>query len=1616
MKMRVMYFIALGLFSLSASHAQVTNIPDPDFEQALIDLGIDTNATLDGQVPTANIDTIRELNVSGRNIGNLTGVEGFSSLTSLNCSSNRIATLDVSSNSELVTLICSSNHLVNLDLTANPYLTTLLCSSNELADLDITQNDSLTLLDCSDNQLTSLNVSMNEQLGNLNCSANQLTVLNIIQNDSLTLLSCSNNQLTGLDVSSNGILQSVICASNQLRALDVRANSALATLDFSHNLVRSQNLSTNTLLGSLNCSGNVLEYLNISNGNNGALNRLDARDNPLLSCITIDNVAETGPNWQKDDAASYATDCRPIETSIPDENFELALIALGLDTAPADGVVTTDSINALAVLDVSGQDIADLTGIEDFSGLTSLNCSNNQVTTLDLTTNAGLTDLNCSSNSLNSLNLKNNNNSLLVNLDARANPSLSCITVDDGFAPGGGWQKDAGTSYSFNCRIGETFVPDDQFEQALIDLGLDTGPPDNYVITADINTVINLDVSGKYISDLTGISDFTALESLNCSSNLLTSLNVSNNVSLTELSCFSNFLTALDITQNPALISLVCGDNKLDALDVTQNTDLETLTFDSNYITGLDISNNTNLVSLNCNSNKITQAGLDLTTAVNLERLFCSNNRLSGLDISQNTALVELDCSANKLSLLDLTENISIRKINASRNFLSILDLSTNADLDTLNCSANQLTDINLGSNPLLRMLVCNNNLLTAIDINSNNDLRFVSISSNELSLLNTGNNPMLVNLDCAENQLNALDVTNNGDLAHLAFSQNHLDNIDISQNAGLLSMEADGNKLATLVTDANTSLLSLSVANNELDLLDLTLNTALVQLDCSGNALISLDLTGNSDLTELACQHNAITHLDLSSLPALTSVNCASNKLTTLSIKNGQNNKLSVLNAMGNPDLLCIEVDDPTSIGSEWRKDDIASYNDNCHYEETYIPDDQFEAVLASVTGEPDNNDDYILTASISNLTSLNVSSSNIADLTGIQDFLALQTLDISNNVLDSIYLNDNRELSSLNASANRLQELDLTGNGLLTALDVSENALTSITLDALTSLSNFACNSNNIAELILTNNAALTSLSCTSNQLVLLKVDNGNNSSLVTFDARENPGLTCIEIDDESAIGVSWLKDDAASYSENCHYGETYIPDAAFEQVLIDFGYDYSMEGPLDNYVPTAKIDQVSILRISNKEIADLTGIEDFHALTRLDCSSNQLSDLDVSQNNKLVFLNCAGNQLHQIDISLNTKLAELDISGNGLVSLDISQNPDLLKLNCSSNQLTGLNILSNTNLREVDGRGNALVSVEANNGHNSILSIFDLQDNPALTCILVDDISAAQGYAGWLKDVSAHYKLECNDDDNDGVADADDLCPTTPFGDQVDLFGCTVFSLPFNNFTVLTTSESCRTGNNGRINIAAAEIHAYVAILTGPIDTVVYEFFDKVEIRNVRAGNYELCITIKDKADYEQCFRLVISEPENLKVISVGGVSGGRVAYQLSGNTSFIIEFNGLVFETEDEFVAFTLEQGRNTIRIKTGAGCQGFFEEVIYLSERTVLFPNPFDDYFHILPGGDRSGEVSLYVYTASGRLEIAERRAIINGRVELDVSSLPAGSYIVEMRADAYHYKTKAIKK
>ena len=191
-----------------------------------------------------------------------------------------------------------------------------------------------------------------------------------------------------------------------------------------------------------------------------------------------------------------------------------------------------------------------------------------------------------------------------------------------------------------------------------------------------------------------------------------------------------------------------------------------------------------------------------------------------------------------------------------------------------------------------------------------------------------------------------------------------------------------------------------------------------------------------------------------------------------------------------------------------------------------------------------------------------------------------------------------------------------------------------------------------------------------------------------------------------------------------------QTYIPDDNFENYLEANGMGDGIQ--LNDSINTLSIEMLMYLDVSNQNISDLTGIEDFTVLSTLHCYSNQLTSLNISNNTALTFLNCVGNQLLSLDVSQNTALTYLQCSYNQLTSLDVSGATALTYLGCENNSLPILNISSATALIELHCYNNQLTSLDVNNNteltqlqcFGNQLTSLDVSNNIALTILRCND----------------------------------------------------------------------------------------------------------------------------------------------------------------------------------------------------------------------------------------------------------------------------------------------------
>ena len=201
------------------------NFPDPNFRNYIktYKAGGRDVLTVEEQ---RKVETIE---VEGKNISSLRGIEAFPNLTELKCGNNSIQKLDLRQNPKLKTLKCNKNQLTQLDLSKNPDIDYLNCSENQLEQLDVSHLKDLVMLNCSHNDLEQLDVRNSKFLETLYCSSNRLTELDadVAHKSRLVSVECQNNQLTALDVSSSPNLTTLVLKNNHLTSLNLDNNPNL---------------------------------------------------------------------------------------------------------------------------------------------------------------------------------------------------------------------------------------------------------------------------------------------------------------------------------------------------------------------------------------------------------------------------------------------------------------------------------------------------------------------------------------------------------------------------------------------------------------------------------------------------------------------------------------------------------------------------------------------------------------------------------------------------------------------------------------------------------------------------------------------------------------------------------------------------------------------------------------------------------------------------------------------------------------------------------------------------------------------------------------------------------------------------------------------------------------------------------------------------------------------------------------------------------------------------------------------------------------------------------------------------------------------------------------------
>ena len=284
------------------------------------------------------------------------------------------------------------------------------------------------------------------------------------------------------------------------------------------------------------------------------------------------------------------------------------------------------------------------------------------------------------------------------------------------------------------------------------------------------------------------------------------------------------------------------------------------------------------------------------------------------------------------------------------------------------------------------------------------------------------------------------------------------------------------------------------------------------------------------------------------------------------------------------------------------------------------------------------------------------------------------------------------------------------------------------------------------------------------------------------------------------------------------------------------------------------------------------------------------------------------------------------------------------------------------------------------------------------------------------GAIVDLTGCIVATSLDDDNDGVNDELDSCPNTPFGQNVNSVGCTILnSFPSNQFKITSTGTTCIDINNGSIIIESITLDYFLAILTGPNTNNSKSFSENLNFTDLENGEYNLCITSVEFPNFQNCSKIIISEPTPLDVELDFDPSTNSVTLKMQGAKEYTVEINGKSMQTESKELILPLSDEINNISVITNQLCQGKFEDIVILENSFLIYPNPVNESLSIDLKSLTSDTMEIAIFTEAGLLAHSETYLVKQSKIELNTSALSTGIYFLRLKNDKINKTFKLIK-
>ena len=276
----------------------------------------------------------------------------------------------------------------------------------------------------------------------------------------------------------------------------------------------------------------------------------------------------------------------------------------------------------------------------------------------------------------------------------------------------------------------QTTVPigDENFEQALIDLGWDSDGLNGKLLLTDAakidkliiynpTNIVNPDIPlNPLLTNVKGkIKDISPIKYMQ---------------NLNYLYAGYNEIEEIDVSQYPLLAYLDVRVNDLTEIDVSKNSYLSVLNVAFNELTNLDVTNNYNLIGLAIYSNSIRD--VDVRSNYQLTQLSVGINPMPYINVLNNSKLTDLDISYTQIENMDLTKNPVLKRLRLIQTNLEELELESNPLITRIDFLNNpNISELNLLKQQNLDTLYISNNAkLAALNLKNGTNTKITAFSS----------------------------------------------------------------------------------------------------------------------------------------------------------------------------------------------------------------------------------------------------------------------------------------------------------------------------------------------------------------------------------------------------------------------------------------------------------------------------------------------------------------------------------------------------------------------------------------------------------------------------------------------------------------------------------------------------------------------------------------------------------------------------------------------------------------------------------------------------------------------------------------------------------------------